>query len=201
MWFLVDGIYPEIARFAKTLEEAIGEDRKMYVRWQEGCRKSIARAFGVLKRKFQILRKDVEEFHLKTINDIVVTTIMLHNMMVAHRIEQGQTESEEYYVCGDKDDNNILNGEKPDQAEEIIERRDAELRVLLETDRAYNTSGVPNLVAEEHALRQRWLSFYNEVNLLRWKSLYDQNRHYTLRESIINQLRMNRQHTIENNEN
>jgi Plant transposon protein len=41
VWFLADGIYPKIAHYAKTLEEAVNEERRMYVHWQEGCWKSI----------------------------------------------------------------------------------------------------------------------------------------------------------------
>ncbi|MCU0336748.1 MAG: transposase, partial [Sediminibacterium sp.] len=189
LWFLVDGIYPEIARFAKTLEEAVGEDRKIYVRWQEGCRKSIERAFGVLQRKFQVLRKDVEEFYLSTMNDIVITCILLHNMMVSHRVENDQLESEDYYLF---DDDEKINEEQPDIAEEIVERKDAELRMLLAMDNLYNTSSISNLAAEEEFTRQKWFSFYKEVSLLRWKQLYNPHKHYVLRECIINQLRMNR---------
>jgi hypothetical protein len=193
LWFLVDGIYPEISRFAKTLEEAIGEDRKMYVRWQEGTRKSIERAFGVLQRKFQVLRKDVEEFYLTTINNIVITCIVLHNMMVSHRVAQGQHESEDYYLFDKEDDDTEeINREQHDHYEEIVERKDAELKLLLKMDNLYNTSAVPNLPAEERLARQKWLSFFNEVNILRWKGLYNPDDHYRLREAIINQLRMNR---------
>ena len=93
VWFLVDGSYPEIGRFSKTLEEAVGEDRKMYVRWQEACRKSIERAFGVIQSKFQVLQKGLEDFYSTTMNNIVFTAIILHNMMVSHRVEQGETKS------------------------------------------------------------------------------------------------------------
>jgi hypothetical protein len=54
VWFLVDGIYPELARFAKTISEPLNNLAKSYASWQEASRKSIERAFGVFGRKFQI---------------------------------------------------------------------------------------------------------------------------------------------------
>jgi hypothetical protein len=44
----VDGIYPEIARFVKTLSEPLTNLEKAFAAWQEGSRKGIERAFGVL---------------------------------------------------------------------------------------------------------------------------------------------------------
>ena len=130
-------------------------------------RVKIERAFGVLQRKFQGLRKDVEEFYLTTINNIVITCIMLHNMMVSHRIEEGQRESEDYYLVDNT--NEEINREQSDYYEEIVERKDAELKLLFKMDQLYNTSSVPNLPIKEILARQKWLSFYNKVNLLRWK--------------------------------
>ena len=54
VWFLVDGIYPELARFVKTVSEPMSPATRSYTKWQEGSRKSIERAFGVFGRKFQI---------------------------------------------------------------------------------------------------------------------------------------------------
>jgi Plant transposon protein len=62
LWYLVDGIYPNIARFVKTLSVPLGKVQQTFVKWQEGKQKSIERAFGVLQRKFQILTKPVLEF-------------------------------------------------------------------------------------------------------------------------------------------
>jgi hypothetical protein len=51
-WFLVDGIYPEIARFCKTIDEPVGREKKLYAVWQEACRKNVERVFGVLQKNF-----------------------------------------------------------------------------------------------------------------------------------------------------
>jgi Plant transposon protein len=51
-WFLVDGIYPGLARFAKTIDEPLGHGKKLYAVWQEASGKDVERAFGVLRKKF-----------------------------------------------------------------------------------------------------------------------------------------------------
>ena len=98
----------------------------MYVRWMP---KKYRRSIGVIQRKFQVLRNDVEVFYLTTMNDIVFTAIILHNMMVRHRFEQGETKSEDVYVFGDEEDN--INREENDIIKEMVERQDAEVRMLL----------------------------------------------------------------------
>jgi Plant transposon protein len=52
LWILIDGIYPECSGFTKKIEEPIGADKRMSSRWQDGCRKDVERAFGVVRRKF-----------------------------------------------------------------------------------------------------------------------------------------------------
>jgi Plant transposon protein len=46
-WFLVDGIYPELACFAKTVVEPNGNGKKLYAVWQEAFQKDVERAFLV----------------------------------------------------------------------------------------------------------------------------------------------------------
>ncbi|XP_066341234.1 uncharacterized protein [Miscanthus floridulus] len=47
-YFLADGIYPEWAVFVKSIRLPITEKEKLYAQEQEGARKDIERAFGVL---------------------------------------------------------------------------------------------------------------------------------------------------------
>ena len=56
----VDGIYPDIVRFVKTLSEPLTNLEKAFAAWQEGARKDIERAFGVLQRKFHFLVNSIE---------------------------------------------------------------------------------------------------------------------------------------------
>jgi hypothetical protein len=52
LWYSVDGIYPLLERFVKTISVPLGTDEKRFSVWQESTRKMIERAFGVLQRKF-----------------------------------------------------------------------------------------------------------------------------------------------------
>ncbi|GJQ93964.1 ALP1-like protein [Tanacetum coccineum] len=57
-YYLVDGIYPELASLVKTIPEPSDDDYKriLYKQKQELARKDVERAFGVLKKKLAILR-------------------------------------------------------------------------------------------------------------------------------------------------
>ncbi|GKD95381.1 ALP1-like protein isoform X1 [Tanacetum coccineum] len=52
-YYLVDGIYPELAPLVKTIPEPAGDDHKriLYKKKQESTRKDVERAFSVLKKK------------------------------------------------------------------------------------------------------------------------------------------------------
>jgi Plant transposon protein len=105
-WFLVDGIYPGLARSAKTIGKLVGHGKKLYAIWQEVRRKDVERAFGVIQKKFLILKKDVEHWFLGDIRRIVETAIILHNMMVEHMVDCGQQEDVCYYSVIDNDEVN-----------------------------------------------------------------------------------------------
>ncbi|GJX45348.1 ALP1-like protein [Tanacetum coccineum] len=56
-YYLVDGIYPELAPRVKTIPEPSDDDHKriLYKQNQESAKKDVERAFGVLKKKWEIL--------------------------------------------------------------------------------------------------------------------------------------------------
>jgi hypothetical protein len=96
-WILVDGAYPPIARFVKTLGFPIGQLSKLFAQWQESARKDVERAFGVLTRKFQILTRQLEYWELEDIKRIISGCILMHNMMVEVRIERMEAEDAGMY--------------------------------------------------------------------------------------------------------
>jgi hypothetical protein len=55
-YYLADGIYPEWVVFVKSIRMPITDKDKLYAEHQEGARKDIKRAFGVLRRRFSILK-------------------------------------------------------------------------------------------------------------------------------------------------
>jgi hypothetical protein len=135
LWLTTDGIYPELARFVKTVQEPINDKAKGYSRWQEATRKDIERAFGVVQRKFQILVRKFEQWYVNDISDIVLACIMLHNMMVAHRMSIGEQEGVSFYECPDEFSEEEEH-EGVDTEREDIDRRNAEIALLrsLETE-------------------------------------------------------------------
>nr|GEX36039.1 hypothetical protein [Tanacetum cinerariifolium] len=56
-YYLVDGIYPELVTFVKTIPESSDDEHKRirYKQMQKAVRKDVERAFGVLKKKWAIL--------------------------------------------------------------------------------------------------------------------------------------------------
>ncbi|GKA05187.1 ALP1-like protein [Tanacetum coccineum] len=57
VYYLVDGIYPELAPLVKTIPDSSDDDHKriLYKQKQESRRKYVEQAFGVLKKKWVIL--------------------------------------------------------------------------------------------------------------------------------------------------
>lgn len=90
MYFLVDGIYPGWAIFAKTNPEPITDGEKLYKKRHEHVRKDIERCFGVLVKKFGILERPIRNWYLEDIQNILKTCVILHNMTVVERREAFQ---------------------------------------------------------------------------------------------------------------
>lgn len=186
LWVMVDGIYPELSRFVKTIQEPIGQQACNYAIWQEASRKDIERAFGVLQRKFHFLVKKVELWYVKDISESVVTCILLHNMMVAVRLSQGEEENSSFYVNTTADvgavAESIVVSEEPEK--EDVDRRIAEINLhqrlgVLTDDRR----GLVDSANERHIEMQ----YVQE----RWNRLYDKHEHANLRKACMKQLKQN----------
>ncbi|KAL1339181.1 hypothetical protein AAHE18_U015900 [Arachis hypogaea] len=54
-YYLADGIYLEWATFVKSISKPQWEKRKLFAQYQEGQRKYVERAFGVLQARFAII--------------------------------------------------------------------------------------------------------------------------------------------------
>ena len=55
-YYLTDGIYPEWATFVKSVHRPLSAKDKLFAQKQEGARKDVECAFGVLQAHFAILR-------------------------------------------------------------------------------------------------------------------------------------------------
>ncbi|GJV12579.1 ALP1-like protein [Tanacetum coccineum] len=82
-YYLVDGIYPELAPLVKTIAEPADDDHKriLYKQKQESARKDVERAFGVLKKKWAILANPTRALKKERIINMMYTCIILHNMI------------------------------------------------------------------------------------------------------------------------
>jgi Plant transposon protein len=56
------------------------------MKWQEGARKDMERAFGVLKAKWKGIAHPIHLMDLKSIANMMATAIVLHNMCVSDRV-------------------------------------------------------------------------------------------------------------------
>ncbi|XP_057719886.1 uncharacterized protein LOC130934320 [Arachis stenosperma] len=62
--------------------ELQGEKRKLFAQYQEGQRKDVERAFGVLQARFAIIRGPACFWEKKKLANIMRACIILHNMIV-----------------------------------------------------------------------------------------------------------------------
>ncbi|CAO2141030.1 unnamed protein product [Urochloa humidicola] len=81
-YYLADGIYPEWAVFVKSISMPISEKDKLYAQEQEAKRKDIERAFGVLRRRWTVLKKPARLYDRGQLEKVVLACIILHNMIV-----------------------------------------------------------------------------------------------------------------------
>ncbi len=83
---LVDGAYPKYCRFVRTINPPITQQERNFSRWQEGARKDIERAFGVLQCQFKAMCTPIQSLHLSGATNLTACCIILHNMGVSDRI-------------------------------------------------------------------------------------------------------------------
>ncbi|XP_048491558.1 uncharacterized protein LOC104882934 [Beta vulgaris subsp. vulgaris] len=100
-YYLADGIYPEWPVFVKSIPRAnmLLEKRKLFSQYQEGARKDIERAFGVLQKRFAIVCNPVRLRDKTEVGDIMKACIILHNMIIEdERDDNGITPTVQYTV-------------------------------------------------------------------------------------------------------
>ncbi|XP_024156160.2 uncharacterized protein LOC112164161 [Rosa chinensis] len=88
-YYLADGIYPSWATFVKTIPCPQGEKAKNFAKAQEGCRKDIERAFGVLQAHFAIVRGPARCWDREMLQKIMTACVIMHNMIIEdERVER-----------------------------------------------------------------------------------------------------------------
>ncbi len=198
-FILVDGIYPEIARFVKTISEPLTPMEHFFSAWQESSRKDIERAFGVLQRKFHFLVHSVELWYADNIHSVVMCCLILHNMMVEYRVECDEREAASFYEtveAGDSNDETVESGDNALEDEIEMKRANADLqaRILLASRSASNESGDDdnNLANEYEEAKKLLLPVKLEIAYERWNRLYDRDKHYHLQKHVMASVYSNR---------
>ncbi|XP_044964617.1 uncharacterized protein LOC123425009 [Hordeum vulgare subsp. vulgare] len=87
-YYLADGIYPEWAAFMKTIPLPQTEKHKLFAKFQEGARKDVERAFGVLQSRITIVRRPARLWKRKSVGRIMRACVILHNMIVEDEKDQ-----------------------------------------------------------------------------------------------------------------
>ena len=82
-YFLVDGIYPEWSIFVKTYSNPSDKKAATFAAKQEGRRKDVECAFGILVKKFHILARPLRNWYVGDIQNLLYTCVILHNMVIA----------------------------------------------------------------------------------------------------------------------
>ena len=85
-FMLVDGIYPQWCRFMRGVKEPLTVPESRYTTWQEGARKDVERAFGVLQCRWKAVAAPLHFLDPKYIGKMVSCCIILHNMGVSDRV-------------------------------------------------------------------------------------------------------------------
>ncbi|XP_024007769.1 uncharacterized protein LOC112083888 [Eutrema salsugineum] len=81
-YYLTDGIYPNWATFIKSIPLPQGSKATLFAKRQEGTRKDVERAFGVLQARFAIVKNPALFWDKDKIGKIMRACIILHNMIV-----------------------------------------------------------------------------------------------------------------------
>ncbi|GKC08501.1 ALP1-like protein isoform X1 [Tanacetum coccineum] len=133
-YYLTDGIYPEWAMLVKSISQPGLNDVKR-IRYKqahshETTRKDVERAFGVLKKKWAIVRTHARSRSLKRITHLMYTCIILHNMI---RKEKGKAISPDFYPEEQhREDDPVISAQ--DRLRVIREIHDEETHLNLKAD-------------------------------------------------------------------
>ena len=106
LYFLADGIYPDWSVFVKTYADPVDSRTKTFAKHQEGARKDVERAFGIVVQKFQILQRPLRMWSQGDAVDLLHCCVILHNMVVAHYGDEylSQDEARVYNAEANEDD-------------------------------------------------------------------------------------------------
>jgi hypothetical protein len=189
LYYLVDGIYPELARFVKTIPVPVTDMEKFFVLWQEAKRKDIECAFGILQKKFNFLCIPVKSFFVDDIYYIVKACIALHNMMVKFRLNLDEQESGDFYDVVESQDD----ADEPASVDEAIEAINREDEYFAQNQDKLDLNGeVVDVELLEKYKRAQLLGNKTRIVEKCWRNLTDTKTHHELRNAIIHDIHRNK---------
>ncbi|GJS49770.1 putative nuclease HARBI1 isoform X2 [Tanacetum coccineum] len=118
-------------KVGKAPEQGSNDVKRIrYKQAHEAARKDVERAFGVLKKKWAIVRTPARSRSLKRITHLMYTCIILHNMI---RKEKGKTISPDFYPEEQHREDNLIRSAQ-DRLRVIREIHDEETHLNLKAD-------------------------------------------------------------------
>jgi hypothetical protein len=125
-YYLADGIYPEWPVFVKSIREPQSDKHRLFAQKQEGARKDVECAFGILQSRFCILRRPARLYEQGDLENVMLACIILHNMIIEDEKDVEEVlldlneEGSTYTVTGAT----ISHGQNPEM-EEVLNRNNA----------------------------------------------------------------------------
>ncbi|XP_076909982.1 uncharacterized protein LOC143567446 [Bidens hawaiensis] len=111
-YYLVDVIYPEWATLVLSFTCPTDEKCQNFKKKHESARKDIERAFGVLKKRWSIIRQPARFLQMDKLINIMYTCIILHNMILedsGRAVCQGEYNDEPEPICTLNEDEKLAN--------------------------------------------------------------------------------------------
>ncbi len=91
-YLLCDGIYPRYSVFQGPIENPVNEKEKLFNQKQSSIRKNVECTFGILKKKFEIIKKPCIKYDINFMNKILCCITILHNMAIKYNDLEEETE-------------------------------------------------------------------------------------------------------------
>ncbi|XP_038717230.1 uncharacterized protein LOC120010511 [Tripterygium wilfordii] len=98
-YYLGDGIYSQWSTIVRTIPMPQTMKAKNFAQAQEGARKDVERAFGVLQAHFHIIRQGCWYFKIATLKNIMKACVILYNIIVEDERDMFKSiENGKYYL-------------------------------------------------------------------------------------------------------
>lgn len=81
-YYLVDGIYPQESHLLSTFAGAHFKWEIHFAALQEGLRKDVERAFGMIQQRWHRCRGESLHWYIEDLKEYLLACIILHNMVI-----------------------------------------------------------------------------------------------------------------------